>query len=132
MPEIDQLKVGISLFRLRDIDRAEAARLQSLLFPIYEEMDQNADFHALGSAMGAAYSDLLRLGGRTGHYYALVPEPSGRRLPCLVFLHGLGGNMKACLWVLSKLSRERSAWWWPPVSVSETGTKPAAGSSSSP
>jgi predicted esterase len=105
IPEIDQLKVGISLFRLRDIDGAEAKRLLSLLFPIYEEMDKDADFHALGSAMGAAYSELLHLGGRTGHYYVFLPEASGdRRLPCLVFLHGLGGNMKACLWVLSKLS----------------------------
>ena len=32
-----------------------------------------------------------------------VPQAAGG-VPCLVFLHGQGGNMKACLWVLSKLS----------------------------
>ena len=64
VPEIDQLKVGVSLLRLRDIDGAEAGRLRSLLFPLYEEMDKDADFHALGSAMGTAYRDLLHMGGR--------------------------------------------------------------------
>ena len=93
VPEIDQLKVGINLFRLRNVNGAEAARLRSLLFPLYEEMDKDADFRALGAAMGAAYRDLLHLGGRTGHYYVSVPEAAGgQRLPCLVFLHGLGGN----------------------------------------
>ena len=42
---------------------------------------------------------------RTGHYYVFLPETSGgERHPCLVFLHGMGGNIKPCLWVLSKLS----------------------------
>ena len=70
-------------------------------------MDRDADFRPLGSVMGMAYRDLFRLGCRTGHYYVVLPEAAGgRRVPCLVFLHGLGGNVKACLWVLSKLSRQ--------------------------
>ena len=105
VPEIDQLKVGISLMRLRDIDGAEAGRLRSLLFPLYEEMDKDADFRALGSAMGTAYGDLFHAGGRPAHYYLILPETAGgQRVPCLIFLHGQGGNMKACLWVLSKLA----------------------------
>jgi predicted esterase len=31
---------------------------------------------------------------------------SDEKLPCLIFLHGLGGNNKSCLWVLSKLSKQ--------------------------
>ena len=86
---------------------AEAARMRSLVLPIYEEMDRDADSVALGSVMGMAYRDLFHLEFRTGHYYLVLPEAAGgRRLPCLVFLHGLGGNVKACLWVLSKLSRQ--------------------------
>ena len=107
VPEIDQLKVGVDLFRLRDIDAAEAGRLQSLILPLYPTMDQDPDFRSVGSAMGAAYRDVLHLGYRTGHYFAIVPKTTGdQRLPCLVFLHGMGGNMKACLWLLSKLSEQ--------------------------
>jgi predicted esterase len=105
IPEIDQLKVGVSLLRLRDVDGAEAGRLHSLLFPIYDEMDKDADFRVIGSAMGLAYRDLLHVRARPAHYYLILPETTGgRRMPCLIFLHGMGGNMKACLWVLSKLS----------------------------
>ena len=109
IPEIDQLKVGLSLAALGtpEIDSAEARRIRSLVLPLYDEMDKDADFRQLGSAMGMAYRDLCHLDFRTGHYYVFLPETSdGRRLPCLVFLHGMGGNIKPCFWVLSKLSSQ--------------------------
>jgi predicted esterase len=109
IPEVDQLKVGLSIVWLGppEIDSAEARRMRSLLLPIYGEMDKDADFHNVGSVMGMAYRDLCHVGLRTGHYYVFLPKAtSGRRLPCLIFLHGMGGNIKACLWVLAKLSRQ--------------------------
>jgi predicted esterase len=109
IPEVDQLKVGLSLvpFGPPEIDSAEAKRMRSLVLPIYDEMDKDAGFHELGSAMGMAYRELCHLEFRTGHYYVFLPEiPSGRRSPCLLFLHGMGGNIKACLWVLAKLSAQ--------------------------
>ncbi len=109
IPESDQLRVGLCLLPLGEpsVPWTEAARMQSLVLPTYDEMDWDADFHPLGSVMGIAYRDLFHLGRRTGHYYLVLPEATGgRRIPCLVFLHGLGGNVKACLWVLSKLSRQ--------------------------
>ena len=48
VPEIDQLKVGIRLLRLRDVDSTESTRLCSLLLPIYSQIDNDADFRALG------------------------------------------------------------------------------------
>lgn len=106
IPEVDQISVGISLLRLRDMDFAEAARLRSLMLPTYEEMDKDADFHALGSVLGMGYREPARMKFRTGHYYLYLPKTtSGKRLPCLVFLHGMGGNTKSCLWVLSRQTR---------------------------
>ncbi len=109
IPEGDQVRVGMCLLPLAEpsVSAAEAARMRSLVLPTYDEMDRDVDFHRLGSVMGMAYRDLFHLGCRTGHYYVVLPETAGgRRVPCLVFLHGLGGNVKSCLWVLSKLSRQ--------------------------
>ena len=108
IPEVDQLKVGTHIFSLRDpfLRGAETAQVRSLVLPIYEEMEKDPDFHCLGSVLGAGYRELVHMEFRTGHYYLFLPraEP-GEKLPCLVFLHGLGGNTKACLWVLSRQTR---------------------------
>ena len=107
IPEIDQIKVGMHLLSLGVVNYSEAVRMRSLVMPIYAEMDRDADFSKLGSAMGAAYRDLMRMEFRSGHYYLFMPDVGdGERLPCLIFLHGMGGNIKPCLWLLSKLSSE--------------------------
>lgn len=107
VPEVDQLKVGMHLLPLSDPDLAEAARLRSLVLPHYAEMERDPEFRALGSTMGSAYRELFHFDFHTGHYYVVLPEKTqGELFPCLVFLHGMGGNMKACLWVLSKLARD--------------------------
>jgi predicted esterase len=108
VPEVDQLEVGLCLAPLADpyVDMAKANRIRSLVLPLYDQMDKEPDFRALGSVMGLAYRELLHLEFRTGHYYIFMPQAtSGEKLPCLVFLHGMGGNAKACLWVLSGLSK---------------------------
>jgi predicted esterase len=106
IPEVDQLAVGVNLLRLRDVNSTEATRLQSVVLPIYNEMDRDAEFHALGSAVGMGYRELVHMDFCPGHYYLYLPETtSGEKLPCLVFLHGMGGNTKSCLWVLSRQQR---------------------------
>jgi predicted esterase len=75
------------------------------MLPIYEAMERDADFEALGSVMGMAYRELFRMEFRTGHYYLFLPDVTGDdQLPCLMFLHGMGGNRKSYLWVLSRMS----------------------------
>lgn len=108
IPESDQLNAGLTLAALGtpEIDSTEAHRIKSLILPLYDEMHKDADFRELGSVMGLAYRDLCHLPFHTGHYYVVLPQTSARRLPCLIFLHGMGGNIKACLWVLAKLSNE--------------------------
>jgi len=109
IPEVDQVKVGMTLFPLgeRRMSFAESARMRSLVLPLYDEMDRDADFRDLGSAMGMAYRDIFHLEFRTGHFFVFTPKSSGNGpFPCLIFLHGMGGNVKAPLWVLSRLARE--------------------------
>jgi predicted esterase len=107
IPEVDQVKVGLSLLPLVDpyLDVEEARNLGSRVLPLYEAMERDPDFRAVGSVLGAAYRELLHVEFRAGHYFAFVPEATaGERFPCLVFLHGMGGNPKAYLWALSRIS----------------------------
>jgi predicted esterase len=107
IPEADQLRVGMCLLPLGDpyVDFAQAARIRSLVLPNYREMEEDPEFCSVGSVMGMAYRELFHMEFRTGHYCIVLPETThGEKLPCLIFLHGLGGNVKSCLWVLSRLS----------------------------
>lgn len=106
IPEGDRVAAGIHLLRLREVRSSEATRLQSLVLPLYAEMDQDPDFHAIGSVQHMGYRELMGMEFRTGHYHVFLPKAKeGEKLPCLIFLHGVGGNMKTCLWVLSRQNR---------------------------
>lgn len=107
IPEADQFKVGASILPLADpyVDFAKARRIRSLVLPIYEAMEDDAEFRALRSAAGTTCREILRMEFRARHYYLFLPKTTGdERLPCLIFLHGMGGNMKPYLWVLSRMS----------------------------
>ena len=84
IPEKDQLQVGMWLLPLGDpyTNFAKAARMRSLVLPLYDQMDEDADFHPLGSVMGLAYRELFHLPFRSGHYYLFLPQTSpGERHP---------------------------------------------------
>ncbi len=107
IPEVDQMSVGLHLVPLGDpyVNSAKAQRMRSLVLPIYDLMEESPAFRRLGSVRGSAYRDLLHMNLRTGHYYLLLPETApDERIPCLVFLHGMGGNIKPYFWMLSKIS----------------------------
>ena len=109
IPEVDQLAVGTTLVPLFDpyVDFAKGRKMRSLQLSAYDEMRQDAAFGRLGSVMGTAYRELLHVEFRTGHYYLFLPQaPQGERLPCLVYLHGLGGNHKSHFWVLTRISQK--------------------------
>jgi predicted esterase len=112
VPEVDQVKVGLTLIPFGLVDFAEAARIRWLLLPIYEELEKDPGFHEIGTELGPMYRELAHLEYRTGHYYVFLPEMKEskeviEKIPCLIFLHGMGGNSKSCLWVLSKLSKQK-------------------------
>jgi predicted esterase len=107
IPEVDQMSVGLNLVPLGDpyVDFAKGRRMRSLVLSTCQRMEQEPDFRELGSAMGLAYRDLLHIEFRNGHYYLFLPETTpDERVPCLVFLHGMGGNIKPYFWVLSRIS----------------------------
>lgn len=107
IPEVDQISVGLNLVPLGDpyVDFAKGRRMRSLVISTCERMERDPDFREIGSAMGLAYRDLLHLEFRNGHYYLFLPETAQpERVPCLLFLHGLGGNIKPYFWILSRIS----------------------------
>ena len=107
IPEVDQLSVGLHLVPLGDpyVDFAKGRRMRSLVISTFQRMEETPDFRRLGSAMGPAYRNLLQMEFSNGHYYLFLPETvPGERVPCLVFLHGMGGNIKPYFWVLSRIS----------------------------
>jgi len=108
IPEVDQVSVGMNLITLADphVDFEKAERMRSLSFPIYEKMERDADFASLGSAMGMSYRDLFGMDLRTGHYYLFLPETTDDApLPCLIYLHGMGGNRKSHFWAMSRVAK---------------------------
>jgi len=108
IPEVDQVMVGMHVMALGDpyIDFTKARRMRSLTAPAYGELEQDPDFRDLGSVMGMAYRELFRMEFRTGHYYLFLPEDlRDERLPCLIYLHGMGGNRKSHFWVMSQVSK---------------------------
>lgn len=110
IPEVDQVSVGLTLLPFGDpyVNSAKGRRMRRLVLPTYKQMEYDPEFRNLGSAMGPACRDLLHLDFRDGHYYVFLPDADpGQRLPCLVFLHGMGGNIKPYFWMLSRLSERR-------------------------
>jgi len=107
VPEVEQINLALAAAPLIDpiLTREQAARLRRVVLPIYDEMERDANFAALGSALGGLYADLLGRPFDTGHYYLYVPRqlPTGPR-PAVLFLHGSGGNFKAYTWLWSRLA----------------------------
>lgn len=107
VPEIDQLMMGFTLMPFADplFTQRQAKPLKRWTQEIYRELENDAEFRALGSAMSGAYLDLCGAAA-PAHAFLYVPSTRDRSRagPVLVFLHGSGGNFKAYLWLLSRLA----------------------------
>ena len=108
LPELDQFRAGFPLVAALDplFTREQARALSSLTTTIYDELEADTAFHALGSAMPEAYAELSGQDFERGHYFLYVPAGVDRSTPrpALVFLHGSGGNFKAYTWLLAKVA----------------------------
>ena len=106
LPELDQFRCGFPLICALDplFTRQQANRLSALTTAIYDELEADPDFHALGSVMPEAYDELWAQDFGHGHYFLYVPRGLDRAAPhpAIVFLHGSGGNFKAYTWLLAK------------------------------
>lgn len=110
LPEVDQFMLGFRLITAVDplFTGKQARSLADLTRTIYEDLESDADFHALGSVMPGAYDELWSREFDHGHYFLYVPPRLDRKSPAraLVFLHGSGGNFKAYTWLLSRVADE--------------------------
>jgi pimeloyl-ACP methyl ester carboxylesterase len=107
VPEIEQINLGFVIMTFLDplLTHEQARRVTPFTLALYREMEQDPNFHRLGSVLGWGYADLLGLPFDVGHYYLYIPQqrPAGP-LPVLVFLHGSAGNFKTYTWVWSRLA----------------------------
>ncbi len=130
VPEVEQLNLGFTVMAYLDpvLDMGQAARLSALTFELYRDMENNPDFHTLGSVMGWAYAELLGQPFDVGHYYLYIPQnQNDKPLPVLIFLHGSAGNFKGYFWLWSKLAEKQGVViigpsfgfgnWQPPASI---------------
>lgn len=102
LPEFDQLVLGSHLVAFTDpyLTTTSAARLRRLFVNVYQPMLEDPQFATLPTQMGEAFSV-----SSTGQRFVYVPaHAAGERLPCVVFLHGSGGNFQGYLWVWKSLA----------------------------
>lgn len=108
VPEVDQLNFGVTLLSHIGglMPGEDASRIRRLFQTVYREMDQSAEFRALGSNLNYCYRELFLLPFDSGHTYVYIPATprSGKKLPVILFLHGSLGNFKGYLWVLKALA----------------------------
>lgn len=107
IPEIEQINLGFVVMPYLDrlFTTEQARRVAPFTLALYRDMENDPDFHQLGSVMGWAYAEVLGLPFEVGHYYVYIPKnrPAGP-LPAIIFLHGSFGNFKTYTWVWSKLA----------------------------
>lgn len=109
LPEIDQFRLGFKLVPAIDplFTHQQGERLAGWTSAIYDELEADPDFRALGSVMPLAYDELWGQEFDRGHYLLYQPKGgSSRPKPALIFLHGSGGNFKAYSWILSQVADE--------------------------
>lgn len=105
VPEGDQLVLATHLVWTLDpvMTRASAARLRGAIRAVYDGVESDPAFRALGTAMGDAITDR-----DTGRLYVFEPSHTpGERRPAVVFLHGSGGSWKGYFYELAALARGR-------------------------
>ena len=109
IPESEQVNLGFLVMTFLDplITAEQANRVSDYTNDLYREMEQDDNFHELGSVMGLSYAGLFGLPINTGHYYLYIPQSAGDGpLPALVFLHGSAGNFKTYTWVWSRFAEQ--------------------------
>jgi pimeloyl-ACP methyl ester carboxylesterase len=103
IPEIDRFKlVAAILTRLvPGMTRAEGLRVRRVLPELAREMEADPSARGVPAVSRLTISGLLFGDVDVGHSYTYTPPPgAGDAMGMVVFLHGNGGNTRACPWAL--------------------------------
>lgn len=110
VPEKEQINLGFRLIPLVDpvLDFEQSNKVAVATMQLYNELESDPEFRALGSVLGSGYCDITKRPFDNGHYFLYVPESieSETPKPAIVFLHGSGGNFKPYMWLWSKLAEK--------------------------
>lgn len=109
IPESEQVNLAYArVFRANpDIPQNEVEHATESTMNLYRQMEQDPNFHALGSAMNLAYAEVAGRPFNPGHYYLYIPQNApAEPLPAIVFLHGSGGNFKLYTWIWAQLAEQ--------------------------
>jgi predicted esterase len=109
LPEIDQLSWGATALSFidRSLSAEKAARLDTSMQRIYDEMNATEDFTSMGTVLGFAYDEILSGSFKTGHYFRYVPSNQDEKpMGVIVFCHGSLGNFKGYQWVLAQVAEQ--------------------------
>jgi len=113
VPEVDQVMLGFTLAPILDplLTLNQAARLKEETRHLYREMNTERNFDAVGSVLPDVYAELWNGKPITGHSYVYVPKSvsPGTKTPVILYFHGTGGNLKAFIWILSRLAIHQKA-----------------------
>ena len=110
LPELDQLKLGVTLFTrlIPGMDRARARRVREVTMRLAREIQADPDARGLAPVTHQAAAELMGLNVKAGHYYAYVPPRApDERLGAIVFLHGNAGNFQVMPWAWKPLADRR-------------------------
>jgi pimeloyl-ACP methyl ester carboxylesterase len=110
IPEAEQVNLAFTTLPYLDplLTRQQAREVRGFTLDIYREMEQDSDFHRMGSVMGWAYADLVGADYDVGHYFLYIPHNRpDETLPAVVFLHGSAGNFRSYTWVWSQIAEEQ-------------------------
>ena len=110
VPEKEQINLGFRLMPWVDpiLTSSQAKKVSKMTMQLYNELESDPEFRALGSVLGSGYCDLTKRPYDNGHYFLYVPDAPDpvKPKPAIVFLHGSGGNFKPYIWLWSKLAEK--------------------------
>ncbi|WP_435011196.1 hypothetical protein P12x_002497 [Tundrisphaera lichenicola] len=107
VPEIDQVKLGLTMITRPVPWVARARTIREVTMGLYREIEADPEARGLAPVTHFGAMELLGAGFDSGHYFAYAPEPrDGETLGLVVFLHGNGGNFQALSWAWKDFAEE--------------------------
>src|SRR5258708_426862 len=105
-PESLQVVLGAKVLNLRTdiVSKDENDEAIKLIKPIYNELEANTSWAELPTSLGITYEKIMHLNLSQQQYFVYLPKKYNGNL--ILFVHGLGGNFKSYIYLLSKVAED--------------------------